>query len=89
MNEEELRAEVTRLENENKDLQGKIGAFQTSIEEKDKLIKEHENSIKDLKLKNYDLFIQIPKAKAPEPSQESQEESTMSLHDVINNMKGE
>lgn len=92
MNEEELRAEVTRLTNENKSLTDKYNTLNEQIKTKDDEINSLNSTVSDLKQKNYDLFIQIPNNIAGEKeitnNIPTQSDNTISTADVITKLLG-
>lgn len=92
MNEEELRAEVTRLTNENKELTDKYNTVTEQIKVKDEEITSLNSKVSDLKQKNYDLFIQIPNTTNNEETQKQKSSITTeretSIADVVSNLLG-
>ena len=90
MNEEELRAEVTRLTNENKELTDKYNTVTEQIKVKDEEITSLNSKVSDLKQKNYDLFIQIPNNTNNEETQNSSftTERETSIADVVSKLLG-
>ena len=90
MNEEELRAEVTRLTNENKELTDKYNTVTEQIKVKDEEITSLNSKVSDLKQKNYDLFIQIPNITNNEETQKSSitTERESSIADVVSKLLG-
>ena len=90
MNEEELRAEVTRLTNENKSLTDKYNILNEQIKTKDDEINSLNSTVSDLKQKNYDLFIQLPNNinADKESNIPTQSENTISTADVISQLLG-
>lgn len=90
MNEEELRAEVTRLTNENKELTDKYNTVTEQIKVKDEEITSLNSKVSDLKQKNYDLFIQIPNTTNNEETQDSSitKERETSIADVVSKLLG-
>ena len=59
--------------------------FEESLKSKDEEINSYLNDIKELKLKNYDLFIQIPKVNEVK-EQAPVVEETITLNDITNNL---
>ena len=92
MNEEELRAEVTRLTNENKELTDKYNTVTEQIKVKDEEITSLNSKVSDLKQKNYDLFIQIPNTTNNEETQTQKSiittERETSIADVVSKLLG-
>lgn len=94
MNEEELRAEVTRLTNENKELTDKYNTVTEQIKVKDEEITSLNSKVSDLKQKNYDLFIQIPNTTNNEETQTQTQKSSItteretSIADVVSKLLG-
>ena len=92
MNEEELRAEVTRLTNENKELTDKYNTVTEQIKVKDDEITSLNSKVSDLKQKNYDLFIQIPNTTNNEETQTQKSSITTeretSIADVVSKLLG-
>ena len=92
MNEEELRAEVTRLTNENKELTDKYNTVAEQIKVKDEEITSLNSKVSDLKQKNYDLFIQIPNTTNNEETQKQKSSITTeretSIADVVSKLLG-
>ena len=94
MNEEELRAEVTRLTNENKELTDKYNTVTEQIKVKDDEITSLNSKVSDLKQKNYDLFIQIPNTTNNEETQTQTQKSSItteretSIADVVSKLLG-
>lgn len=92
MNEEELRAEVTRLTNENKELTDKYNTVAEQIKVKDEEITSLNSKVSDLKQKNYDLFIQIPNTTNNEETQTQKSSITTeretSIADVVSKLLG-
>ena len=94
MNEEELRAEVTRLTNENKELTDKYNTVTEQIKVKDEEITSLNSKVSDLKQKNYALFIQIPNTTNNEETQTQTQKSSItteretSIADVVSKLLG-
>ena len=91
MNEEELRAEVTRLTNENKELTDKYNTVTEQIKVKDEEITSLNSKVSDLKQKNYDLFIQIPNNEETQTQTQKSSITTereTSIADVVSKLLG-
>ena len=91
MNEEELRAEVTRLTNENKELTDKYNTVTEQIKVKDEEITSLNSKVSDLKQKNYDLFIQIPNIEETQTQTQKSSITTereTSIADVVSKLLG-
>lgn len=85
MNIEELRDEIIKKTKELEKAQEVNKIFEESLKAKDSEINSYLNDIKELKLKNYDLFIQIPKV-TEQKKLNDEEEETISLNDITNNL---
>lgn len=86
-NVEDLREEILNL---NKQLEASLKVqegLNNSLKEKEALIADLNNSVSDLKSKNYDLFVQVSN-KIEEPKVETKED-IMPLSDIINSMIGD
>lgn len=89
MNEEELRAEVTRLTNENKTLTDNYNTVNDQIKVKDNEITSLNSNVNELKQKNYDLFIQVSKPiETVKTPQEKPTETTVSINDIALKLGG-
>ena len=84
MNEEEMREYILKLENENKILTETNESLQVQSEEYKGLIENKDNEIKDLKLKNYELFTQVTTYVAP--IEEVKEEKIFSINEITNKL---
>ena len=86
MNEEELREYINKLENEKEDLLNKNEYVTSKIEELNNSLNEKEEEIKNLKLKNYELFVQIPHS-YEQDKQPVDNVNTIPLNELINTLK--
>ena len=88
MNEEEMREYILKLENENKILSETNESLQVQGEEYKGQLEHKDNEIKELKLKNYELFTQVTTYVAPK--EEVKEEKIFSINEITNKLiKGE
>nr|DAN06797.1 MAG TPA: Phi29 scaffolding protein [Caudoviricetes sp.] len=85
---EELRAEVTKLTNENKKLNEDYNIIKTQLDEKEKTIENLNSSVSDLKQKNYDLFVQIGTQTKDSQKNEEPKEPAMSVADITYKLLG-
>lgn len=85
---EELRAEVTKLNNENKQLTENYNTIKSQLDEKEKTIENLNSSVSDLKQKNYDLFVQIGTQTKDTQKNEEPKEPTMSVADITYKLLG-
>ena len=86
MNVEELRAEIVKRDKELQKAKESNKIFADSLKTKDEEINSYLNDIKELKLKNYDLFIQIPKVDNAKPVEENKVDNILSINDITNNL---
>ena len=84
MNDEEMREYILKLENENKLLTETNECLQVQSEEYKGLIENKDNEIKELKLKNYELFTQVTTYVAP--VNEVKEEKIFSINEITNKL---
>ncbi len=85
MSIEELREIILKRDNELLKMQESNKIFEDSLKSKDEEINSYLNDIRELKLKNYDLFIQIPKIKEVK-KEEPVVDDTLNLSDITNNL---
>ena len=87
MNEEEMREYINKLENEKEELIKKSEYVTTKNEELAKELESKENEVKNLKLKNYELFVQIPHSYDNRQNESVEEIESIPLNDIINMLK--
>lgn len=86
---EELRAEVTKLQNENHQLTENYETVKSQLDERDSTIESLHSNISELKQKNYDLFVQIGTQRKEDSKQEPQpNEREMSVADITYKLLG-
>lgn len=84
MTEEQMRARITELENENKSIQDNFNTIQEQIKIKDNEITSLNSNVSDLKQKNYDLFIQVSTPIEQPQAKQQHQENKKSVDDIIN-----
>ena len=86
MSIEELRDVVLKRDKELQQMKESNKMFEENLKTKDEEINGYLNDIKELKLKNYDLFIQIPKVNDVVKEENTIDDNTISLNDITNNL---
>ena len=85
MSIEDLREVILQRDQELEKMKAGQKIFEESLKSKDEEINSYLNDIKELKLKNYELFIQIPKVNEVK-EQAPVVEETITLNDITNNL---
>lgn len=86
MSIEELRDVVLKRDKELQQMKENNKMFEENLKSKDEEINNYLNDIKELKLKNYDLFIQIPKVNDIVKEENTIDDNIISLNDITNNL---
>ena len=86
MSIEELRDVVLKRDKELQKMKESNKIFEETLKSRDEEINSYLNDIKELKLKNYDLFIQIPKVNEVVKEEKPVEEQALNLNDITNNL---
>lgn len=86
MSIEELRDVVLKRDKELQKMKESNKIFEETLKSRDEEINGYLNDIKELKLKNYDLFIQIPKVNEVVKDETPVEEQALNLNDITNNL---
>lgn len=86
MSIEELREVVLKRDKELLKMKESNKIFEETLKSRDEEINSYLNDIKELKLKNYDLFIQIPKVNEVVKEDKPVEEQALNLNDITNNL---
>ena len=84
----ELTEQINSLSKQLEEANNKIEAQNIKLGEKDKLLEDNATNIKELKLKNYDLLLQVGTPVKEEVIMEK-EEPSMSVRDVTNILMGD
>ena len=84
----ELTEQINSLSKQLEEANNKIEAQNIKLGEKDKLLEDNATNIKELKLKNYDLLLQVGTTVKDEVIMEK-EEPSMSVRDVANILMGD
>lgn len=88
MSEEELREKILQLENEKENNINELEIIKTKYEELENTLNLKDDEIKNLKLKNYELFTQIPKFDSATTNTDSKEDvKILSINELTNILK--
>lgn len=88
MTEEELRKAYTDLQNKHSELEENYQTLQNKITNQEETISTLNTTISDLKIKNYDLFLQVSNPIQQSPHQQTETVNTMSTADIVNKLIG-